>query len=361
MLQLRNIRVKINLYKTAVLLLLIIMLSQVNCFYVKQGYYVLHYSFAAQKNEKLLERNDVSDSTRAFLALVNDIRAYTFDSIGLKRNRNYTGIVQVENDYLINVVSACKKTSFDKYQWKYPFFGKAPYKGYFDKEDAVREGKKLDKKGYDVYIGKSDAFSTLGILSDPLYSYMQSYSEYALASMIIHEQTHATLYLKNNVDFFEQAAVFIGDQGGINFIRHKYGENSDEYKNIFLTKGDYDVFIQSLRDLYHALDSIYKMQVLSDTEKLSNKEELINRYKKNLVDNYSTYFKTDNYRGIDNAKINNAYITSRMTYHKDLSVFDSLYKRTNYDLKKSVSYLMTLKNEDKPFERMKEYLQDRTK
>ncbi len=341
-------------------MLLITILLQVNCFYVKQGYYVLHYSFAAQKNEKLLKHNNVSDSTRAFLARVNEIRDYAFDSIGLKRNKNYTRMVQIENDYLINVVSACKKTGFEKYQWKYPFFGSAPYKGYFEKEDAVREGKKLEEKGYDVYIGKSDAFSTLGILSDPLYSYMQNYSEYALASIIIHEQTHATLYLRNNVDFNEQAAVFIGDQGGINFIRHKYGENSNEYKNIFLAKGDYDFFIQSLRELYHTLDSVYRLTILSDTEKLSGKEEIINRYKKDLVDNYSAYFKTDSYRGIDKAKINNAYITSRMTYHKDLSVFDSLYKRSNYDLKKSVSYLKSLKNEDRPFERMKAYLEDQT-
>lgn len=351
---------KINSYILTKLLICIIVLVQVNCFYVKQGYYVLRYSFAAQKNEKILERNNVSDSTRAFLALVNEIRAYAFDSIGLKRNKNYSRMVQVENDYLINVISACKKTSFEKYQWKFPFFGSAPYKGYFDKEDAVREREKLERKGYDVYIGKSDAFSTLGILSDPLYSYMQNYSEYALASMIIHEQTHATLYLKNRVDFNEQTAVFIGDQGGINFIRHKYGENSEKYKNIFLTKGDYDVFIQSLRELYHALDSVYKQQGLSDEEKLSGKENLINSYKKNLVDNYAAYFKTENYRGIENAKINNAYITSKMTYHKDLSVFDSLYKSTEYDLKKSMSYLMTLKNEDDPLERMRADLQSTT-
>jgi predicted aminopeptidase len=349
-----------NSYILTKILICIIVLIQVNCFYVKQGYFVLHYSFAAQKNEKILARNNVSDSTRAFLALVNEIRAYAFDSIGLKRNKNYTRMVQVENDYLINVLSACKKTSFEKYQWKYPFFGNAPYKGYFDKEDAVRDGKKLDKKGYDVYIGKSDAFSTLGILSDPLYSYMQNYSEYALASMIIHEQTHATLYLKNRVDFNEQAAVFIGDQGGINFIRYKYGENSEIYKNIFLTKGDYDVFIQSLRELYHTLDSVYKQQELSEEEKLSGKEEIINNYKKNLVDNYSEYFKTEYYRGVENAKINNAYITSKMTYHKDLSVFDALYKSKEYNLKKSMSYLMTLKNEDNPLERMKADLQNTT-
>jgi predicted aminopeptidase len=267
-------------------------------------------------------------------------------------------MVQVENDYLINVLSACKKASFEKYQWKFPFFGKAPYKGFFDKEDAVREGYKLDKKGYDIYIGKSDAFSTLGILSDPLYSYMQNYSEFALASMIIHEQTHATLYLKNRVDFNEQTAVFVGDQGGINFIRHKYGENSDNYKNIFLTKSDYDVFIQSLRDLYHALDSVYKLQELSEAGKLSGKENIINNYKKNMIDNYSAYFKTDNYRGLEKAKINNAYITSKMTYHKDLSVFDSLYKSKKNDLKQSVNYLLTLRNEDDPLERMKEDLQN---
>lgn len=351
---------KITIYTITRLISCIIVLLCTHCFYVKQGYFVLHYSFAAQKNDKILERNDVSDSTRVFLELVNEIREYAFDSIGLRRNRNYTKMVQVENDYLINVVSACKKTGFEKYLWKFPFFGKAPYKGYFDKEDAASEGKRLDKKGYDVYIGKSDAFSTLGILSDPLYSYMQHYSEYALASMIIHEQTHATLYIKNNVDFNEQTAVFVGDQGGINFIRHKYGEHSDKYKNIFLTKGDYDVFIQSLRDLYHVLDSVYKQELLSESEKIVKKEEIINSYKKNLTDNYSAYFKTENYRSIDKAKINNAYITAKMTYHKDLSVFDSLYKRDMYSLQKSLSYLKSLKNEEKPFDRMREYLQNAT-
>ena len=71
-----------------------------------------------------------------------------------------------------------------------------PYKGYFDQRDARAEADTLRAGGFDVYEWQAGAFSMLGILPDPLLSHMRTYDPFALASLLIHEQTHVMLYLK---------------------------------------------------------------------------------------------------------------------------------------------------------------------
>jgi predicted aminopeptidase len=70
----------------------------------------------------------------------------------------------------------------------------APYKGFYERPDALAEGDRLKKKGYDVIVRAVDALSTLGFTKNPImYSFMKKYFPYKRASTIIHEQTQATL------------------------------------------------------------------------------------------------------------------------------------------------------------------------
>jgi hypothetical protein len=55
-----------------------------------------------------------------------------------------------------------------------------------------------------------ESFSTLGFTRDPLYSFMKGYSAFQLASLILHEQTHATLFVKGQTQFSE-AMIFPED------------------------------------------------------------------------------------------------------------------------------------------------------
>jgi predicted aminopeptidase len=318
--------------------------SGTNCYLIKQGSYILYYNNQSVSIEKIIKDSTTDPKTTSFLNLVKEIRQYAVDSVGLKPNKNYTRYVKIDKKYLIDVVTACNAVSFEKYQWCFPFFGCVPYKGFFEKRDAENEASKLSKKGFDINIDEVDAFSTLGIFSDPLYSFMSSYSAFSLASLIIHEQTHATIFIKNQIAFNEQTATFVGNQGAINFIKQKYGENSEEFKNILLSQVDHETYLNSLRTLFKELKSVYDSVSLSKEEKLNEKEKIIKLYKENVNANYNSLFKTQRYRGIEKAKINNAFLTARMTYTSDLQQFSKLYAKKNYCLKETVNFLKSLKN-----------------
>ncbi|MGO9411115.1 MAG: aminopeptidase, partial [Spirochaetia bacterium] len=204
--------------KTAALALIVSLL--VSCasqlgYLVKQGDYLLRYSSGTESVDDLLKSPSTPADTREFLQRVKEIRTFAVESIGLRDNGNYTRYKSIDRDYLVDVVQACDALSFTPYQWSYPFMGKLPYKGFYERPDALAEAGRLKKEGYDVIVRKVDAFSTLGFTKDPVYSFMKKYSPYELASTIIHEQTHATLWVKGQTDFNEELADFVGETGAL--------------------------------------------------------------------------------------------------------------------------------------------------
>ena len=212
------------------------------CYLAKQSSYILRYNNRSKNITELLRDSLASVQERQLFDNVKSVRQFAFDSLGLKRNGNFTKYIRIDNDHIVDVVSAAEKVSFKQYSWWYPIAGSFPYKGFFEKKDAVREAEKLKKKGLDVTIGRADAFSLLGFLKDPVYSYMKDYSIFDLAQIIIHEQTHATLYLRNNVEFNEELAVFTGTEGALSYVKLHFGENSENYKNALRETHDEESF-----------------------------------------------------------------------------------------------------------------------
>lgn len=327
-------------------LCLVLCLNITSCYLLKQGRYLLRYQRKAEKISKLLEDSSISDSVRNLLLLTKEIKQFSVDKIGLAEDKNFSKYLHLNDNYVVSVVSACKSDSFEKYVWKFPVFGSFPYKGYFVKEDALKMARKLKKKGYDVYVRGAGAYSTLGIFTDPIYSYMKDYSVFDLASLIIHEQTHATKFLKNNVQFNEELATFIGDEGALMFIDYKYGADSKHYQKTKLIKKDYETFIEYLRILYKNLEDVYNSNV-SQKEKLKSKERIIEEYKKRFKNDYDSLFHTDNFKSFPEKNVNNAYLISFMTYTMDLNIFYELYKKNNFSLPQTVSQLVTINKKEK--------------
>ena len=313
------------------------------CYLAKQGAGLLGCQSRAARIDKMLKKEDVTPEMREFLLRVKDIRSFAIDSLGLKRNKNYLKYVKVERDYAVDVVTASKDDAFENYKWWFPIVGSVPYKGFFDRKDAEKEARKIEKKGgYDVHVGMADAFSTLGFFSDPIYSFMSKYSVYDLASLIIHEQTHATVYIKSQAQLNEEIASFVGDEGGLLYVKNRFGEDSEQYKAAVLSKEDYTTYINLMRELYYNLQTLYKSD--SDREyKLAEKERIFNDFRDNISNKYDSLFRTQRYIGLKQAKLNNAIIASRMTYNLDMSLYYELYESRDRDLAAVIRELAALK------------------
>jgi len=313
------------------------------CYLAKQGAGLIGSRSRAEPIGKMLKREDITPETREFLLRVMDIRSFAIDSLGLKRNKNYLKYVKIDRDYMVDVLTASKDDSFENYKWWFPIVGSVPYKGFFDRKDAEKEAQKIrDNGNYDTHIGMADAFSTLGILSDPIYSFMSKYSVYDLASLIIHEQTHATIFIKSQIQLNEEIATFVGDEGGLLYIKNRFGEDSEQYRAAVLSKEDYTTYINLMRELYNNLQTLYKSDS-SREHKLAEKKRIFTDFRNNISNSYDSLFRTQRYTGLKQAKLNNAIIAARMTYNLDMSLYHELYERRGKNLAAAVDELKTLK------------------
>jgi predicted aminopeptidase len=314
------------------------------CYTVKQGTALLGYLGRAVP----LERMPVeSDSDREFIRLVFDIRRFAFDDIGLKASQNYTRYVAIDRDYLAAVVSASAKDSFARHEWRFPIVGSLPYKGFFNIEDARKEARKLESRGLDVWIRGVDAFSTLGWFKDPLYSYMKNYSPYRLAELIIHEQLHATVFIKGQVQFNEELAEFVGREGARLYIKSRYGTDSGEYMTISETDGDYMAYVSFLQELIAELEVLYSRDIDTQT-KLAEKERIIALAKERFDAEYESRFSSDRFRGFSELPVNNAYLELYRLYHDADRYFDVLYEKAHCTLREFVNAAKTIAKRGDP-------------
>jgi predicted aminopeptidase len=292
----------------------------------KQGGYLLRDGSGARGVDGLLKTPATPVDTRDFLLLVQEIKGFAIREVGLKDNGNYSRYKEISRDHLVDVVSACDALSFTPYLWKYPFLGKLPYKGFYERPDADAEAARLTEEGYDVIIRPVDAFSTLGFTKDPLYSFMKKYTPFELASLIIHEQTHATLFVKGQPQFNEELASFVGTEGAFEWMKEKYGARSKEYQAAVDRNADSETFVGLLRGLSSDLDAVYKGPQ-SREEKLARKAQIIDDFQKRLADDLAARFHTEGYRDLGKLRLNNAYLSLFSLYSDDVPLLRSYWER----------------------------------
>ena len=292
---------------------------------VKQGGWLYHYSRGTRNIDSLLESASTPADTRDFLLTVKDIRRFAVEKVGLRDNGNYTRYRVIDRDHLVDVVQACDAVSFTAYQWSYPLLGRLPYKGFYERADAEAEAQRLKKAGYDVIIRGVDAFSTLGFLHDPLYSFMKKYPPFELASTIIHEQTHATLFVRGQPEFNEELATFVGDTGAFQWLEEKYGQGSKEYQDAVDQKADFDLLLAELKNLSGELKKVYD-KALSREETLAEKARIIAAFKDTFRQDAGR-FRTPEYRAARDLPLNNAYLSLYDLYTEDIPLLRS-YEQT---------------------------------
>jgi predicted aminopeptidase len=335
------------------------------CYTLKQGSTMLGYLGRAVPLETLEAPDSGADSgteeeaerNRTFAKQVRDIRAFAIGELGLKETKNYTRYVQINRDYLAAVVSAAAKDSFTRHEWWFPVVGKAPYKGFFDPADARKEGEKLVKKDLDVWIRGVDAFSTLGWFADPLYSYMRDYPVHRIAELLIHELLHATVYLKDQSQFNEELAEFVGQEGARLYIINRFGEESGEYQVMADSAADNAAFLAFIRDLIAELDTLYRGDAVRE-EKLKQKEEIIHAAQERFETEYEERFLRDNYRGFSKMKINNAFLELYRLYYGESDFYEKLYEKSGQNLRAFIAAAKTLKSGPDPKRRLEEALEN---
>lgn len=306
-----------------------------------QGVRMLSARRGMNEVEALLTDPAVDEDTREFLKLTQDIRRFAVDVLGLEETDNYTAYVTTDRNYLVDVVSAVRSDSLERYTRRYPLVGTVFYRGFYNSRGAERFAARLKRRGYDVVVRKVGAYSSLGYLVDPLYSYMREYSEYRIAEMIIHEMTHATIWVPGNNQFNEEVATFIGRKGAEEYIRLKYGEASPHYTALFPARRDRDRFISFLGAVYSELEEGYRAAAGRE-QRLLHKAEILVRERADFSGRYREIYETDTYLWASVRDWDHAFLDMYMQYTRDLDIYYGLLEILNGSLPAAVDTLIDL-------------------
>lgn len=297
----------------------------------------------ARPVEEVLKDTEVADSVKYKLLLIQEIKAFAVAELGLEPNDNYSTFYKQNKDELLWALSATEPYALKYFEWNFPFLGSVTYKGFFDKEMGLKEKEELEKQGYDIDWGIVSAWSTLGFFKDPIFQSFLNKTEGKLANLIIHELTHGTIYIKNDVDFNENLASLIGDRGALRYLEYRFGKDSKEYQEYIMHRQDSKRFQKYIVSGAAKLDSLYKhIANFNDKQKLQLKNEMIDA----LILGLDTipFHQKEKYLQLsdDIRKSKNAFFMDYLRYNSQedslVKVLDSQFKG---DIKAYIQYLVS--------------------
>ena len=266
--------------------------------------------------DELLADDDLDSKLRARLVLVQEMRQFSIERLGLPDNGSYSSYVNLQQPYVIKNLFAAPELSTRLHQWCYPVIGCASYRGYYDETRLLAYIEKLQSEGLEVHVGRVPAYSTLGWFDDPVLSSFINWPDYRLAGLLFHELTHQQLYIDDDTTFNESLASAVQQVGTILWLQSN-NQNAplDEFRRWLVYRDEAIALIVATRS---QLDELYSSG-LSDDEKRQQKilrfleareahETIAARH--NIERGFKSWFAS----GLNNAKIGSiAAYNSRVT------------------------------------------------
>lgn len=240
---------------------------------------------AARPLDRAVSDPSTSDAVRRLLVEVPRIKAFGQHK-GLSPTRNYDRYADLRRPAAVWVVQACAPLSFDVRRWTFLGVGSVPYLGFFDPREAEAYATQLARdERLDVVVRTASAYSTLGVLRDPVLSTMIPDGAEAageLANVVLHESVHATLYLPSQSSFNESLASFVADRLTSEYLERTRGGGSGEAVAWARAQQRHQARVRRLRRAYQDLDAVYRSPA-GQEEKRAHKARLLEALTRELA------------------------------------------------------------------------------
>lgn len=147
------------------------------------------------------------------LRSIEELKTFARTRLHLDAGQAYRHYVDVDRDAVVWNVVATPRFDLAPEQWCYPVAGCVSYRGYFRRQPAVNQARRLALQGLDTAVTPAAAYSTLGWLDDPVLSTMLRDGDTGLAATLFHELAHRTVYVPGDTAFNEAYATFVEQEG----------------------------------------------------------------------------------------------------------------------------------------------------
>ena len=291
--------------------LILVLLPLVSgCYYVQaaQGQYEL--TRKREPIEEVLQDEDTSPELAARLRLVQEARRFSVDELLLPDNDSYHTYADIEREFVLWSVFAAPEFSLQPKTWCYPVAGCVAYRGYFAKDDALRESGKLADHGFDVFVGGVAAYSTLGKFKDPVVSSMMNWDDIRLVAVLFHELAHQELYVKGDSEFNESFATAVEEIGMQRWLESRGME--EEHDVYFARRERRQEIMAAVASARDDFETLYARQI----DETAMREQKQARYQELEAET-----------GWAGSELNNARLVSMTLYEGRLPEFRTLYEQ----------------------------------
>jgi len=167
----------------------------------------------ARPVERVMQDPKVEGKVKRKLALAADVRRFAADRLGLPAGRMYDRYTDLGRRHVSWVVFAAPEFSVEGETWPYPVVGRLKYRGFFSEAAARAEASDFKARGFDVFVGGVDAYSTLGWFRDPVLNTFLRLCDTEFAELLLHELVHAKIFFPGDTDFNEALATAVSEAG----------------------------------------------------------------------------------------------------------------------------------------------------
>lgn len=287
-----------------------------------------HFNLLAKRKpiDRLLAGTEISPELRRQLEVVQRIRGFARDELGLPARRQYDTYAELGRPYPVWSVMAAPELSLKPKTWCYWFVGCLSYRGFFSEAKAKHLADELQQQGMEVYLSGIPAYSTLGWFRDPVLSSFVHQPEAELAELIFHELTHQVLFVPGDTVFNESLAVAVADEG----LRRYSARHPQDLDRIHLARQRRDDFISLVLSFRQRLQQLFALPLPDDAKrkgKAAIYAELQSAYRLQRE-------RWGGYTGYDAwfAAVNNARLNTVGTYHELVPGLNALLAQHDNDL-----------------------------
>ncbi|NBS66522.1 MAG: hypothetical protein EBT33_19650, partial [Betaproteobacteria bacterium] len=207
---------------------------------------------------------------------------------------------------------------------------------FFDFGEARRTADMLETDGFDVTVGASSAFSTLGWFNDPLVSTTVKADSVTLVNTVLHELLHTTFFAKGQVSFNESFASFVGGRGAEHFFRAR-GDSALQ------RRAQADWHDDRLMGAFwertaQEIDSVFaRLPDSASAARIAARDAVYVRARRRLVDSIGPQLRTYPAGWVERVPLNNAVLLARRVYAERLDRFDSVYTASGGNIREAIT------------------------
>lgn len=192
--------------------------------------------------------------------------------------------------------------------------------------------------GYEVWVRPVLAYSMLGIVSDPIFSCFAEGEIHDVANTVLHETTHATVWIPGSVAFNESLADFVGRRGARRWMIERFGEDSREVARARESAEERELFQRLLLEGRDELAGVFALD-LKSWEKRALRDAVIVRQKARYRE-AAAGFHSERYRRYHERDWNTAMFAGFAVYHGDEGLWEALLAASGGDLR---AFLLAVK------------------